>query len=105
MREELERFQFFSGVTSLAAGADQLFAEVVLELGHSIEVVIPCSGYQLAFTDPAAAQTFEILRQRASHCYLLQFTSPSEQAFFEAGKRIVDISDLMVAVWNGRAAA
>jgi hypothetical protein len=31
----------------------------------------------------------------------LPFEEPSEKAFFEAGKRIVDWADLLVAVWDG----
>jgi hypothetical protein len=36
---------------------------------------------------------------------MLPFTVPSEEAFYEAGKRVVQISDLMIAVWNGKPAA
>jgi hypothetical protein len=105
MRRELEEIDFCAGITSLAAGADQLFAEVVLELGRSIDVVIPCGKYESTFADAAAAKTFEILKRRASHCYRLPFPSPSEKAFYEAGKRVVDMSDRIVAIWNGKPAA
>ena len=37
------------GLTSLAAGADQLFADVVLERGGSIEVVLPFAEYRNVF--------------------------------------------------------
>jgi hypothetical protein len=105
IRHELEHLGAITGVTSLAAGADQLFAEIVLELGRPIEVVLPCDNYHSAFKDPAAARMFEILKRQATDCYSLPFPNPSEQAFFEAGKRIVEMSDLIIAVWNGKPAA
>jgi hypothetical protein len=45
------------------------------------------------------------LRQRASKCEVLDFKGPSEEAFFAAGRRIVEVSDLLFAVWDGKAAA
>ncbi|MCA1708813.1 MAG: hypothetical protein LC808_38260, partial [Actinobacteria bacterium] len=29
------------------------------------------------------------------------YDSPSEDAFFAAGRRVVDLSDVVVAVWDG----
>lgn len=33
-----------AGVTCLARGADQIFARVVLDLGGTVEVVLPAAG-------------------------------------------------------------
>jgi hypothetical protein len=105
LRSQLDCRSFSSGVSSLAAGADQLFARVVLELGHNIEVVIPCGQYESAFEDADAVQTFRWLKAKAARSYLLEFPAPSEEAFFAAGRRVVEISDLLFAVWDGKAAA
>src|SRR5207248_297203 len=99
---ELTKRDFVSGVSSLADGADQLFAEVVLALGKPLEVVIPCHGYEAAFTDPLAAQRFRQLKNRAAASSILLFEGPSEEAFYQAGRRIVDVSDFMLFVWNGK---
>jgi hypothetical protein len=104
IREELRKRDFACGVSSLADGADQLFAAVVIDFGKVLEVVIPCRGYEAAFTNPVAAKRFRDLKQRASKSYVLDFEGPSEKAFYEAGKRVVDMSDLMIAVWNGKPA-
>ena len=101
----LNKKDFYSGITSLAEGADQLFGQVVLDLGRSIEVVIPCDHYEDAFTNAAAARLFRQLKQRALYCHSLPFSRPSEEAFYEAGKRVVQMSDLLIAVWNGKPAA
>ena len=105
LRQQLERTVFSSGISSLAAGADQLFAKIVLDLGHQIEVVIPCEGYESAFENSNAEQTFQELKRKAVRCYVLDFSRPSEEAFFAAGKRVVEISDLLFAVWDGQPAA
>jgi hypothetical protein len=101
IKDELAKRDFSSGVSSLAEGADQLFAEVVLTLGKLLEVIIPCHNYESAFNNPIAAQEFRNLKNRASTCYVLNFEGPSEEAFYQAGCSIVDASDLMVFVWNG----
>ena len=98
---ELSTRPFSSGVSSLAAGADQLFAEVVLEIGKNLEVVIPCHGYEATFKKTQIVELFRSLKRKASQCYLLEFKAPSEEAFYRAGCRIVDMSDLMLFVWNG----
>jgi hypothetical protein len=105
IRNALSKQNFLSGVTSLAAGADQLFAQAVLALNRPIEVVIPCEQYEEAFGDAKAVEVFRELKARASKTYLLPYREPSEQAFFEAGKRVVQMSDMIVAIWNGRPAA
>jgi hypothetical protein len=102
--DELRKRQFVSGVSSLAEGADQLFAEIVLDLGKLLEVVIPCRNYETAFANPAAAEQFRDLKRRASTSSVLSFDEPCEEAFYQAGRRIVEISDLMIFVWNGRPA-
>ncbi|HWX16200.1 MAG TPA: hypothetical protein VNY07_06405 [Chthoniobacterales bacterium] len=104
IRDELIRRDFSSGVSSLAEGADQLFAELVVTLGKLLEVVIPCRNYESAFKNPIAAQQFRSLKDKAVRSYILNFDGPSEEAFFQAGRSIVDASDLMVFVWNGKPA-
>ena len=101
----LNKENFACGVTSLAAGADQLFACVVLELSRPIEVIVPCGRYEEAFTNPIATKLFRRLRGRATHCYTLPFCAPSDDAFYQAGKRVVETSDSLIAVWNGKPAA
>jgi len=104
IKDELTKRDFSSGVSSLAEGADQLFAEVVLTLGKLLEVIIPCHNYESAFKNPIAAQEFRNLKNRASTSYVLNFEGPSEEAFYQAGRSIVEASDLMVFVWNGKPA-
>ena len=89
------------GLSSLAIGADQLFVEG-LQLAHiPYEVVIPCEGYETTFADEVARGRYERLLHAAAKVHQLPFDSPSEEAFFAAGRWIVAHCDLLIAVWNG----
>lgn len=88
------------GVSSLAVGADQLFAEAILDRGWRLRVVLPSHGYESTF-DPRAREDYERLLSSASKVETLDFPEPSERAFLAAGKRMVDLSDRVIAVWDG----
>jgi hypothetical protein len=105
MRRSLEELSGpITGVSSLAEGADQMFAAVVLDRGGLLHVVIPCRRYEEAFASAGAAQAFSSLLARAADIETLPFPEPSEEAFCAAGCRVVDVSDLLVAVWDGEPA-
>jgi hypothetical protein len=91
------------GITSLAAGSDQLFAESLSAWQIPYEVIIPCERYTETF-DAAALGKYESLLRKAAASTILPFTRPSEEAFYAAGKSVVDRSDFMIAVWNGHPA-
>jgi hypothetical protein len=91
------------GLSSLAEGADQLFARAVLALGGSIEAVIPSAGYEATFSGPALVGYRRLLKE-AVRVHKQAFGEPGEDAFFSAGKYIVDNSDRLIAIWDGEAA-
>ncbi len=94
-----------AGVTSLAAGADQLFAEVVMQHGGSLEVIIPFDGYEESFTDGFGRSLYRRLLQAASRVEVLRKEGSDEEAYLAAGRRVVDLCELLVAVWDGNPAA
>ncbi len=87
---------------SLAEGADQLVARWFLDAGASLTVIVPSRRYESTFTSAAARAGYEHLLARAASVYTLDFMEPSEEAFLDAGHRVVDESDKVVAVWDGR---
>lgn len=91
-------------VSSLAAGADQEFAECAMEAGATLHAIVPCRGYEKTFSDDYTRARFERLLERASTVERLDYAKPSEEAFLAAGMRTVSIIDLLVAVWDGEAA-
>jgi hypothetical protein len=102
IERELARYSSasFVGVCSLAAGADQLFAQLVLDVGGNLEVVIPAHGYESTF-DSEGARRFHELMRRATGSETLQWAEPSEDAYLAAGHLIVDRANVLLAVWDG----
>jgi hypothetical protein len=92
-------------VTSLAVGADQLFAEVVMQHGGSIEAIIPFDGYEESLTDGRGRSSYRRLLQAASLIEVLWKEGSAEEAYMAAGRRVVDLCELLVAVWDGKPAA
>jgi hypothetical protein len=92
------------GVCSLAAGADQLFARFVLEIGGDLHVIIPSNAYESTFVGESARKEYHGLLERARSVETLDFDEPCEGAFLEAGRRGVEMSDLLIAIWDGRPA-
>ncbi|MDZ7291633.1 MAG: hypothetical protein ONB44_16775 [candidate division KSB1 bacterium] len=92
------------GFTSLAIGADQLFAEILHDNGIPYTAVLPCREIERTFQTPAHLENYRRLLRTAAGVETLNFIEPAETAYMEAGKRVVDLSDLVIAVWNGRPA-
>lgn len=93
------------GITSLAIGADQLFANAVLQHGGSLEAIIPFAGYENTFSEGHNKQEYTRLLNSASKVEILEKHGSNEEAYLEAGKRMIDLSDILVAVWDGKPAA
>lgn len=103
LRSELESLTEVTGVTSLAAGADQLFAATVLELGGHLEVIVPSERYESTMSG-SVLEEYQRLLAAAHKVRRLPFSEPCEEAYFAAGKEIVKTCDLMIAVWDGKPA-
>ena len=88
------------GICSLAAGADQLFAKAIIDHGHQLHVVVPCENYGSTF-DAEGLSLYEDLLASAVSNEKLDFDSPSEEAFYAAGKRVTYLADELIAVWDG----
>jgi hypothetical protein len=92
------------GLSSLAAGADQLFAEAVIAAGGRLTVILPSQGYEDSFDDTLTLQRFNVLLRLAGETIRLPYDEPSEEAYWRAGQEIVNRCDLLLAVWDGHAA-
>lgn len=103
LRSEIAARQPLVGLSSLAKGADQLFASSVLDAGQQLEVVLPCRQYAETF-EPSDRGDYFALLARASRTVALDYGPPSEDAFLAAGQYLVSHVDRLVAVWDGGAA-
>jgi hypothetical protein len=92
------------GLSSLAEGADQLFAAHVIAAGGTLEVVLPCRGYAGSLAAEGSRARFEELRGAATSVLTLPYPGPSAEAYLAAGQTLVDRCDHLFAVWDGRPA-
>jgi hypothetical protein len=88
------------GVSSLADGADQLFAAHVVAAGGTLEAVLPCEDYAGSLV-PDSRSRFEDLRRAAATVVTMPYRTPCEEAFLAAGQAMVDRCDHVFAVWDG----
>ena len=103
MRDELARVPPpLIGVTSLALGADQLLARLVLEAGGTIHAVLPFADIERSFSPEDVPAYRELLRQATVE--VLDTHGTDEDAYFAAGQKVVELSDIVLAVWNGKPA-
>ncbi|SPP92765.1 hypothetical protein [Bradyrhizobium vignae] len=86
--------------SSLAVGSDQVFARAAMSVGIPVTAVIPVNGYDRFFAPDARAE----YRRLLGMCDVtnLGWTGDDQEGFFAAGKFIVDKSDLLFAVWDGK---
>ncbi|MBX3084731.1 MAG: hypothetical protein KF716_24060 [Anaerolineae bacterium] len=92
------------GVSCLARGADQLYATTLLKHAIPYIAVIASKDYATTFEDEETRSNFQVLKSKAVQIYVLDHDVASEQAFYDAGKLLVDKSDQIIAIWNGEKA-
>ena len=107
---EMERDCFAIGpsrrrfISPIADGADQLAAEVALELGWELQVVLPFerSAYRASLANHGARERFDALVERAS-CLLELPGDPDHglDAYVMTGRATVAHCDMLIAVWDG----
>ena len=91
------------GVTSLAAGSDQLFARQVLGHGGDLHVVVPFPDYADRFGG-ADRNRYRRLIKAAADIVVLPRSGSDEDCYMAAGEYIVDHCDCLIAIWDGRPA-
>ncbi len=92
------------GFTSLAIGADQIFADTLIKKQIPYKVIIPCEHYEETFESMKEQMRYNGYINQADYVIILNYPAPSEIAFFEAGKTIVKYADILIAVWDGKPA-
>lgn len=88
------------GVTCLAGGADQLFAEAVLARRGTYEVVVPAIDYPRAGIEPDNRGTFHRLLRMASDVSVLRRLRSDQAAYVEASDEVLRRCDVLIAVWD-----
>lgn len=91
-------------VSSLAIGADQLFAEAALRHGIRLEVVLPFTSFVQDFAEGSERDSYERLLSAAASTTRLPWDERSNGAYLAGGLWVVDHCDLLIAIWNGEKA-
>jgi hypothetical protein len=99
------RPEVLTGVSCIAAGADSIFAEAVLDAGGLLEVILPAEGYRGCAVAPEDARRFDALLRRASAVRVMPFPAPGHDAYAAANDVLLDSCDRLLAVWDGRPAS
>lgn len=96
----------FGVVSALAEGADRVIARTVLEdPGAVLEVALPLpvDTYELDFADDASRADFHQLLDQAAVVRTEPAAAERESAYMLAGYRVVERSDVLIAVWDEHA--
>src|SRR5207245_1569229 len=103
MRRELDTVRGpLVAVSSLAKGADQLLATLIVRRGGEVHAVVPFAGYEQTLEGQDLVMYRKLLGSATVE--VLQTPGTEEDAYLAAGKRVVELSELMFAVWNSQPA-
>ncbi|MBV8908370.1 MAG: DUF4231 domain-containing protein [Sphingomonas sp.] len=91
-------------VSPVADGADQIAAEVALELGWDLQAILPFerSTYRASLASDAARERLDALLER-SDCLLELPGDPDHglDAYVMTGRATVAHCDILIAIWDG----
>jgi hypothetical protein len=87
------------GVTCLAAGADQLFAQSVRDAGGVYDVILPGPDYRTVLPDDEWPVFDELLSGARAVAYAAE--SSDAAAYVAASRLLLDRIDVLLAVWDG----
>lgn len=90
----------FTGITCLARGVDQLFAEVVLDLGGRLSVIVPSQDYDNIPNQREYLRYCNLLDQAGS-VHHLPFARSGPDAYLAASREMIRRSEVVIAVWDG----
>ncbi|MFJ1459711.1 hypothetical protein [Nocardia sp. N2S4-5] len=90
------------GVSCIARGADSVFAQAVLDAGGRLEVVLPSRNYRERKVKPGHVALFDNLLRRAETVRVMDFDDAGADAYEAANAAVLDTTDRLIAVWDGR---
>ena len=92
-------------VSPIADGADQIAAELALELGWQLQAIVPFARdqYRESLANHGARERFDALLNR-SNCLLELPGDPDDSldAYVMAGRSTIAHCDILIAVWDGK---
>lgn len=103
LRAEVGRHGSLVGVSCLADGADQLFAEAVVDAEGSLVVVVPAEEYRDDLPD-SCHKAYDRLLNEAIKVIRLDNVRSDSEAHMQASTVMLEEADRLIAVWDGQPA-
>jgi len=93
-------------VSPLAEGADRLVSEAALHSGGALEAVmpLPVDDYATDFETEQSKAEFQGLLDQTAEVVVLPATATRNEAYEQAGLYVLDHSDVLIAIYDGRPA-
>lgn len=88
------------GVSCLARGADQLFAQAVLDLGGALRVVPPAPDYRTKIKLDNITR-YDALVDAAQSAHVMPFETSRPESYMAASEHLLATVDEIIAVWDG----
>lgn len=95
-------------VSAMAEGSDRMFARVAIACGATLHALLPFdrASYEKTFGDASTTTDFrELLNLCATVVELPGSLADTKLAYENVGRAIVDGTDIMIAVWDGKPSA
>ncbi|MCU4745155.1 MULTISPECIES: hypothetical protein [unclassified Streptomyces] len=105
LREEIEKYApgELVGLSCIADGPDSWFAQLVLEHGGRLEVVVPAAQYRVGLP-PWHHPVYDELLDRATTVHHTGRETSDSQAHMAGSEVLVGLADRLIAVWDGQPA-
>jgi len=100
-------FQSLKLISPLAEGADRVVAKRMLLSSNAALVALlpfPVEDYLVDFSTPVSVREFRDLFVQANQIIELPGHLTREEAYVALGKTLLDQSDVLIAVWDGKPA-
>lgn len=89
------------GVSCIAAGSDSIFANIILDLGGTLEVILPATDYRDEKVDPENLPQFDWLMRQADAVRFMPYAKSNRDAYAAANAALISSVDRLFAVWDG----
>ena len=91
------------GLSCLADGADTIFAQAIVDLGATLEVIIPATEYRSGLPVAHHAK-YDRLLDAAAAVHRLERLSSTSEAHMAASELLLEQVEQIYAVWDGEPA-
>lgn len=90
------------GLSCLAAGADTIFAQAILDAGAKLTVVVSSADYRDKKVSSEDQPSYDLLLSQATEVVTMPFETGGREAYAAANEYILTSIGHLFAVWDGQ---